>query len=160
MKSLKPSHKEKKRYLLIKGNDTNKKSIDEFILEFIGVPPLAFALGMYLPLHLNTPILAGGIIAHLVSKSTSDEKLQSARKEKGTLLASGFIAGGAIMGVIAAAFVYFGQQYTSDPQWNMMHAIGTAEWAESNNGSILSFFMFALLLIYMYWDSKRAKVEE
>ena len=130
------------------------------ILEFIGVPPLAFALGMYLPLHLNTPILAGGIIAHMVSKSTSDEKLQTARKEKGTLIASGFIAGGAIMGVIAAAIVYFGQQFTADSQWTMMHAIGTAEWAESNGGGILSFFMFALLLIYMYWDSKRAKVEE
>ncbi|MBN1408837.1 MAG: oligopeptide transporter, OPT family, partial [Calditrichaceae bacterium] len=109
------------------------------ILEFIGVPPLAFALGMYLPLHLNTPILAGGIIAHLVAKSTTDIKLQSARKEKGTLIASGFIAGGAIMGVLAAAIVYFGQQFTGDTHWNMMQAIGTAEWAESNNGAILSF---------------------
>jgi putative OPT family oligopeptide transporter len=130
------------------------------ILEFIGVPPLAFALGMYLPIHLNTPILAGGIIAQLVSKSTKDEKLQSARKEKGTLLASGFIAGGAIMGVVAAAIVYFGQQFTGDTHWNMMFAIGTAEWAESNSGAILSFFMFALLLIYLYWDAKRTKVEK
>ena len=64
------------------------------------------------------------------------------------------------MGVIAAAIVYFGQQFTGDSHWNMMVAIGTAEWAESNNGAILSFFMFALLLVYMYWDSKRAKVEE
>jgi putative OPT family oligopeptide transporter len=129
------------------------------ILEFIGIPPLAFALGMYLPLHLNTPILAGGIIAHLVSKSTSDEKLQSARKEKGTLIASGFIAGGAIMGVLAAAIVYIGQLGTGNTDWNIMVAIGTEHWVESTNGEILGFFMFAILLIYMYWDSKRVKVE-
>ncbi|MCD4693615.1 MAG: oligopeptide transporter, OPT family, partial [Calditrichales bacterium] len=129
------------------------------ILEFIGIPPLAFALGMYLPLHLNTPILAGGIIAHLVSKSTSDKKLQSARKEKGTLIASGFIAGGAIMGVLAAAIVYIGQLLTGNTDWNIMVAIGTNHWVESTNGEILGFFMFAILLIYMYWDSKRAKVE-
>ncbi len=129
------------------------------ILEFIGIPPLAFALGMYLPLHLNTPILAGGIIAHLVSKSTSDKKLQSARKEKGTLIASGFIAGGAIMGVLAAAIVYIGQLLTGNTDWNIMVAIGTNHWVESTNGEILGFFMFAILLIYMYWDSKRVKVE-
>lgn len=129
------------------------------ILEFIGIPPLAFALGMYLPLHLNTPILAGGIIAHLVSKSTSDKKLQSARKEKGTLIASGFIAGGAIMGVLAAAIVYIGQLLTGNTDWNLMVAIGTNHWVESTNGEILGFFMFAILLIYMYWDSKRATVE-
>ncbi|MEJ2054881.1 MAG: OPT/YSL family transporter, partial [Calditrichaceae bacterium] len=130
------------------------------ILEFIGVPPLAFALGMYLPIHLNTPILAGGIIAHFVSKSTSDEKLQTARKEKGTLIASGFIAGGAIMGVLAAAIVYVGQQLTGDTKWNIMHAIGTEKWVESSGGEMLSFVMFALLLIYMYWDSKRVKDQD
>jgi len=127
------------------------------VLEFLGVPPLAFALGMYLPLHLNTPILAGGIIAHLVSKSTSDPALQAARKEKGTLIASGFIAGGAIMGVLAAAIVYFGQMWTGDGHWNIMHAIGTAGWVESASAEILSFFMFAILLAYLYWDSKKAK---
>jgi hypothetical protein len=114
---------------------------------------------MYLPLHLNTPILAGGIIAHFVSKSTSDEKLQTARKERGTLIASGFIAGGAIMGVLAAAIVFLGQQFTADSEWNIMHAIGTAEWAESSGGEIVSFLMFAIIMGYMYWDSKQAKVE-
>ncbi|HEB78104.1 MAG TPA: peptide transporter, partial [Methylothermaceae bacterium] len=60
------------------------------ILEFLGISPLAFALGMYLPLHLNTPILFGGLIAHFVSKSSKDEKVVQARKERGTLIASGF----------------------------------------------------------------------
>lgn len=127
------------------------------ILEFIGIPPLAFALGMYLPLHLNTPILAGGLIAHFVSKSTQDEKLLTARKEKGTLIASGFIAGGAIMGVLAAAIIFIGQYVTGNDAWNLMTAIGTQHWAESSGGEILGFFMFLLLLGYMYWDAKRVK---
>ncbi|MCK4447313.1 MAG: oligopeptide transporter, OPT family, partial [Candidatus Marinimicrobia bacterium] len=61
------------------------------ILELVGIPPLAFALGMYLPIYLNTPILAGGLIAHLVAKSTKDDELSKKRKERGTLIASGFI---------------------------------------------------------------------
>ncbi len=129
------------------------------VLNFIGIPPLAFALGMYLPLHLNTPILAGGIVAHLVSRSTSDEKLKAARKDKGTLIASGFIAGGAIMGVIAAAIVYVGQIITGQTDWNMIKGFGLEHWAESSSAEILGFFMFAILMTYMYYDSKKAKPE-
>lgn len=129
------------------------------VLEWVGVPPLAFALGMYLPLYLNTPILAGGLIAHFVGKSTSDKKLQSARKERGTLIASGFIAGGAIMGVVAAVIIYFGQMYFGEG-WSLMKAIGTEHWSESDGGAILGFIMFALLMFYLYWDSKRAKADE
>lgn len=129
------------------------------ILEFIGIPPLAFALGMYLPLHLNTPILAGGIIAHLVSKSTSDNKLQAARKDKGTLIASGFIAGGAIMGVIAATIVFAGQAISSNNSWNLMVAIGTEHWAESSSAEILGFVMFGSILYYMYHESKKVKLD-
>ncbi len=129
------------------------------ILEFLGISPLAFALGMYLPLHLNTPILFGGIIAHLVSKSSKDEKVVQARKERGTLIASGFIAGGALMGVVAAALVYLGQSITGNSSWNLMVGIGSQHWAESAGAEILGFFMFIILLGYMYWDSTRAKVE-
>jgi len=137
------------------------------ILEWIGVPPLAFALGMYLPLYLNTPILAGGLIAHFVAKSTTDKKLATARKERGTLIASGFIAGGAIMGVLAAAIVYFGQEvFKFGKDWTMMKAIGTEHWSEGAgtlfgflNAEIIGFIMFAVLLFYLYWDAKRAKAE-
>jgi len=128
------------------------------VLELLGIPPLAFALGMYLPLYLNTPILAGGIIAHLVAKSTKNESLQSARKERGTLLASGFIAGGAIMGVLAASIVFIGKTFIAD-DWTIMKTIGTATWSESSGAEILGFVMFALLLFYLYWDSKRAKID-
>ncbi|MEN8222349.1 MAG: oligopeptide transporter, OPT family [Acidobacteriota bacterium] len=126
------------------------------ILEFIGIPPLAFALGMYLPLYLNTPILAGGIIAHLISKSSKDKKLVSERKERGTLIASGFIAGGAIMGVLAATIVFIGQSIFGEG-WTMMKAIGTEHWSESAGAEYLGFVMFAILLYYLYWDSKRVK---
>ncbi len=129
------------------------------ILEFLGISPLAFALGMYLPLHLNTPILFGGIVAHLVGKSSKDEKVVQARKDRGTLIASGFIAGGALMGVVAAALVYLGQSITGSSKWNLMVGIGTEHWAESSGAEILGFVMFALLLGYMYWDAKRAKVK-
>jgi len=126
------------------------------ILEFIGVPPLAFALGMYLPIYLNTPILAGGLIAHFVGKSTDNQELAKKRKEKGTLIASGFIAGGAIMGVVAAFIIFFGQKIFGD-SWTLMQAIGTEHWSESAGGEILGFVMFISILVYLYWDSTRVK---
>ena len=139
------------------------------ILEFIGIPPLAFALGLYLPLYLNTPVLAGGLVAHFVAKSSSDEKLVSARKERGTLIASGFIAGGAIMGVLAALIVFIGQSMTGNSNWNLKHVIGTEYfdtatgtlhgWMTTAGSEILGFVMFFILLFYLYWDSKRAKVD-
>ncbi len=129
------------------------------VLEMIGVPPLAFALGMYLPIHLNAPILAGGIIAHIVSSGSKDEKLNLARKEKGTLIASGFIAGGAIMGVFAAAINFFGMKLNGEG-WSLMNMLHLEHWAEeSMGGELLGFIMFLCLCAYMIWYSKRVKVE-
>lgn len=71
-------------------------------MELIGIPPLAFALGMYLPIELNTPLLIGGVISHLVKKSSKDEKESKRRFDRGILISSGFIAGGALMGVVAS----------------------------------------------------------
>ena len=90
-------------------------------MQMIGVPALAFALGMYIPLELNTPLLVGGFIAHLVAKSAGkDEKLASARNSRGILIASGFIAGGAVMGVVATVFKFL----ATDEK--VASAIGTA----------------------------------
>jgi putative OPT family oligopeptide transporter len=77
-------------------------------LNMIGVPALAFSLGMFIPLDLNTPILVGGLINHIVTTRSKDEKLNNARSEQGTLIASGFIAGGALMGVTAAIIRFAG----------------------------------------------------
>ncbi|MFQ6104044.1 MAG: OPT family oligopeptide transporter [Candidatus Glassbacteria bacterium] len=113
-------------------------------VEMIGVSPLAFALGMYLPIELNTPILIGGIIAHLVSTSSSDDAVNSRRREKGTLIASGFIAGGAIMGVVSALI-----------------ALGAGDRlnfgiAERDIGEVLSLFLYIFLCYYLYSYSKSA----
>lgn len=137
------------------------------ILEFTSVPPLAFALGMYLPMHLNTPLLAGGIVAHLVAKSTKNKELQTARSERGTLIASGFIAGGALLGVVNAFILFFGREvFNWGKKWSLMDPLGTAQWSEGGqeilgflNSSILGAIMFLALLIYVYWDSIRAKLE-
>ena len=70
------------------------------ILTMIGVPALAFALGMFIPLDLNTPLLIGGLVSWYVGTRSKDENVNKARRERGTLIASGFIAGGALMGVV------------------------------------------------------------
>ena len=72
------------------------------ILTVFKVPALAFALGMFIPIELNLPLLVGGAISWYVSSRSKNKEVNSARQEKGTLIASGFIAGGALMGVVSA----------------------------------------------------------
>lgn len=115
------------------------------VLTMIKVPALAFALGMYIPLELNTPLLVGGLIAHFVSTRSKDEKINNARRERGTLIASGFIAGGALMGVISAIL-----------RWQGMNWVN-AEWFESHSAELIGLVMFAILCAYMIWDSLRGK---
>lgn len=131
------------------------------ILTMLKVPALAFALGMYLPLHLNTPILIGGIVAHIVSTRSKDEELNTSRRERGTLIASGFIAGGAIMGVVSAFINFFGKSYIQ-PDWSMVVAMGDSyeHWTESAGAEALGFVMFVLLCIYMVWDSLRVRKKQ
>jgi putative OPT family oligopeptide transporter len=117
------------------------------VLQMIGVPALAFALGMYIPLDLNTPLLVGGLIAHFVSTRSKDAKINTARRERGTLIASGFIAGGALMGVISAFLRYLGYNWVN------------AEWAASHSAELLALIMFAVLCVYMIWDALRGKPE-
>jgi putative OPT family oligopeptide transporter len=123
------------------------------ILTMLKVPVLAFALGMYLPQHLNTPLLVGGLIAHYVSTRSSDAKLNKARENKGTLIASGFIAGGALFGVLSMII-------QSIMKSNNLGSLKLSEWADSNSAQILALVMFALLCLYIVWDSMRAKKEE
>ena len=72
------------------------------ILNFCKIPALPFALGMFIPIDLNVPLLIGGAISWFVSSRSKDQKLNDARYNRGTLIASGFIAGGALMGVVSA----------------------------------------------------------
>jgi putative OPT family oligopeptide transporter len=116
-------------------------------LEMIGIPPLAFALGMYLDMELNTPVLTGGLISHLVSTRSKNEGLNTARRERGTLIASGFIAGGAIMGVVAAAMKYGGWNYEN---WGWT-------WVKTTGAEYLAMGMFVVISLYLFWDSMRGK---
>lgn len=118
------------------------------ILTMIGVPSLAFALGMFIPLELNTPILLGGIISHFVSTRSKDEKVNNARRERGTLIASGFIAGGALMGVVSAIMKFGGINFVNEA------------WFESHSAEILGLVMLAVICAYFIWDSLRGKPEE
>jgi len=117
------------------------------ILTMLKVPALPFALGMYIPMELNTPLLVGGLIAHFVSTRSKDEKTNSARRERGTLIASGFIAGGALMGVISAFLRYMGFNWVN------------TEWLESHSAELLALIMYLILCSYMIWDSLRGKPE-
>ncbi len=117
------------------------------ILAMINVPVLAFALGMYLPQEINTPLLIGGLISYYVSTRSKDEGLNNSRRERGTLIASGFIAGGALMGVVSVII------RSTGANWLMK------EWSESSSAEVLAFVMFCLLCLYTIWDSMRAKKE-
>ncbi len=120
------------------------------LMELVGVAPLAFALGMYIPIELNTPILIGGLIAHIVSTRSKDEAVNKARREKGTLIASGFIAGGALMGVVSALLtLWFGTSL-------QLHVLGMP-LSETLFGEILSILLYFGLSVFLYQYAKSAR---
>ena len=118
------------------------------VLNWIGVPALAFSLGMFIPMSLNAPLVVGGAIAWFVSNRSKDEALNKARFDRGTLLASGFIAGGALMGVVAAVLKFVGVDYYM------------ADWAASNSAEWLALVMYIALAIYFTIHTLKAKREE
>lgn len=113
------------------------------VLNFLKVPALAFALGMFIPFELNIPLLIGGGISWLVSSRSKDKTVNQLRYEKGTLLASGFIAGGALMGVVSAALRFGGLDFINN------------KWAESATAEWLALIMYAVLIGYFIWDVMR-----
>jgi putative OPT family oligopeptide transporter len=119
-------------------------AVISLLLFMVGIPPLAFALGMYIPQELNTPLLVGGILAWLTTRG-SDEGLKAARFSRGTLIASGFIAGGSLFGVANALLKFF------DIDFYQAHIAG------SSAGQIIGLVMFTLLFIYAYWDTMKAR---
>jgi putative OPT family oligopeptide transporter len=127
--------------------------------ELTGVSGLAFALGMYLPMDLNSPLVVGAAVAWLVKRSSPDEKLASARHERGTLVASGFIAGGALVGVATALLRFFEDSSgrTLIPDMTTWGALGPwlGEWS-----NWLGFALFMGLAAAVYYDARRAKVED
>ena len=118
------------------------------VLTAIGIPALAFSLGMFIPMYLNAPLVVGGLIAWFVANRSKDEGLNKARFDRGTLIASGFIAGGALMGVVSAVLKYF------DCDWYM------TSWAESKGAEWLGLAMYIVLMVYFVLHTLRAKKEE
>lgn len=113
------------------------------LLNWLGVPALAFSLGMFIPMQLNAPLLVGGLISWFVSTRSKDEATNTARQERGTLLASGFIAGGALLGVVSAGMRFFGFEYSctfEEPQLQITGVI-----------------VYVLLLSWFTWSCLKAK---
>jgi len=123
-------------------------AVISLILTYFNISALAFALGMFIPLELNTPLIIGGAISWYVSTRSRNKALNTARQEKGTLLASGFIAGGALMGVVSAALRFGGI--------NLM----STEWVESSGAQWLALVMYGAVIGYFVWDSMGAKAEK
>ena len=115
------------------------------VLTYFKIPALAFALGMFIPLELNTPLLVGGAINWFVTSRSKDVETNKARGEKGTLIASGFIAGGALMGVVSALLRFCGVQFDYTSWWSN-------PWSE-----VVSLVAYALLIVYFVWATKVKK---
>lgn len=115
------------------------------VLNFCKIPALAFALGMFIPLELNTPLLIGGAISWYVSTRSQDQDLNRVRLEKGTLIASGFIAGGALMGVVSAALRFAGI--------NLMNEA----WATGHAAEVLAVVMYLVLIVYLAMSALKTK---
>ena len=115
------------------------------VLTYFKIPALAFALGMFIPLELNPPLLVGGAINWFVTSRSKNVETNKARGEKGTLIASGFIAGGALMGVVSALLRFCGVQFDYTSWWSN-------PWSE-----VVSLVAYALLIVYFVWATKVKK---
>ena len=94
------------------------------VLTFCKIPALAFALGMFIPLELNTPLVVGGLVSWYVSTRSKNAEVNKSRYERGTLLASGFIAGGALMGVVSAGLRFGGFEYSCEMNDTIKQVLG------------------------------------
>ncbi len=112
------------------------------ILNWLGVPALAFCLGMFLPLQLNTPMLVGGLVSWFVNHSSKDEAVNKARNDRGTLISSGLIAGGALFGVFAAITIMCGKEVPSN--------------GLEFGPQILGIVAYAAIICYLYFASTRS----
>lgn len=117
-------------------------AIIAIVLTLFKVPAIAFALGMFIPIELNTPLLVGGIVSWYVTSRSKDQEVNNKRGEKGTLIASGFIAGGALMGVLSALLRYL--------EFNPINE----KWLANPLSEVCSLIAYALLITYFIKASK------
>ena len=117
------------------------------VLTFVKVPALPFALGMFIPMNLNAPLVVGGLVSWAVNRHKNPEQAK-ANNNRGTLIASGFIAGGALMGVVSAILAFLGCDWV------------LTGWADSMGAVYLGIVMYVAIIAYFIWHSRRAKIEE
>ena len=115
------------------------------VLTVCKVPALPFALGMFIPIELNTPLLVGGFINWFVTSRSKDAAMNKARGEKGTLIASGFIAGGALMGVVSALLRFCGVQFDY------------AAWWANPMSQVVALLAYVMLILYFIQATKVKK---
>ena len=115
------------------------------VLTVCKIPALAFALGMFIPLELNIPLLVGGAVNWWVTTRSKDKAVNEARGEKGTLIASGFIAGGALMGVVSALLRFFGVNLVDEA------------WLSNHLSEVLSLVAYLFLIAYFIWATRPSK---
>lgn len=116
------------------------------VLTLINVPALPFALGMFIPMNLNAPLVVGGLASWAVNRHKNPEQAK-ANNNRGTLIASGFIAGGALMGVVSAIIAFTGVD------------LMLGSWVGSMGYEYLGIFMYIAIIAYFIWHSRRAKIE-
>lgn len=128
-------------------------AVISILINWLGISPLAFALGMFIPLPLNTPLIVGGLLNHWVNKSTKDKELNNARHQRAILISSGFIAGAALFGVIGALIIFLAGKGD---------VLNLGVWTDpSGIGSqVTAIVAFVLLISYFVWETKRAKKED
>ena len=117
------------------------------VLTLINVPALPFALGMFIPMSLNAPLVVGGLANWAVNRHKNADKAK-ANNNRGTLIASGFIAGGALMGVVSAIIAFTGVDLT------------LTGWAGSMGAEYLGIVMYVAIIGYFIWHARRAKIGE
>lgn len=117
-------------------------------LTIFKVPALAFSLGMFIPLELNTPLLVGGLVSWYVGSRSKNAAVNKARTERGTLLSSGFIAGGALMGVVSATLRYFNIHYHS------------TAWSASGWSHVVTLLMYIGIILYLITAAKKASPQK
>ena len=115
------------------------------ILDRCKVPALAFALGMFIPIQLNLPLLVGGAVNWFVTTRSKNKEKNKARGEKGTLIASGFIAGGALMGVVSALLKFGGVEFDY------------ADWWNNHLSEVLSLVAYIALIVYFIFATIGSK---
>ncbi len=115
------------------------------ILTFCKIPALPFALGMFIPIQLNIPLLVGGAVNWFVTTRSKDAEANRERGEKGTLIASGFIAGGALMGVVSALMRFAGVNLLND------------EWLQNSLSQVLSLVAYVCLITYFVLATRKSR---